>query len=376
MLTPHGALDPMQNSALNILQFPVRKPAMSTDDAPAILVVDDNENNRYTLIRRLRREGYGNVSVAENGRLALEMMAALSFDLILLDIMMPELNGYQVLEQVKSAPALRDIPVIMISAVDEMDSVVRCIELGAEDYLPKPFNAALLKARVGACLEKKRLRDQEARYRWQIDQERQRANDLLHAIFPASAVSELKQNDTVAPRRFDNVAVLFCDIAGFTGFCDRHSPEEVVRHLQTWVGTIEEIVHRHGLEKIKTIGDAFMATAGLLRPCADPAAASVACALEIISAARRLDAGWEMHIGIHQGPVVAGVIGTRQYLFDLWGDTVNTAARIGDVAEPGSVVVSDVVWRQVRNRCRGRAVGYTDLKGKGRLELVACEGMA
>ena len=128
-------------------------------DGPAILVVDDNEDNCYTLTRRLKRQGYDNVATAGHGRQALELLAARSFDLVLLDVMMPDMNGYEVLETMKADPTLRGIPVVMISALDEMDSVARCIELGAEDYLAKPFDPTLLRDRVRGCLEKKRLRD-------------------------------------------------------------------------------------------------------------------------------------------------------------------------------------------------------------------------
>ena len=128
-----------------------------------LLVVDDDEMNRDTLSRHLQRQGHS-VAVAENGRQALDMVSTHPFDLVLLDVMMPEMDGYRVLEHLKGDDAWRDIPVIMISALDEIDSVVRCIELGAEDYLPKPFDPVLLRARIGACLEKKRLRDQEVEY--------------------------------------------------------------------------------------------------------------------------------------------------------------------------------------------------------------------
>jgi CheY-like chemotaxis protein len=131
---------------------------------PALLVVDDNEDNRYTLVRRLQRLGYTDVTVAVDGRQALEQLGARDFDLMLLDVMMPELNGYEVLARVRADERLRRVPVIMISAVDQMESVVRCVELGAEDYLAKPFDPVLLRARIGACLEKKSLRDQELRY--------------------------------------------------------------------------------------------------------------------------------------------------------------------------------------------------------------------
>ncbi len=128
-------------------------------DGPAILVVDDNEDNCYTLTRRLKRQGYDNVATAGHGREALELLAARPFDLVLLDVMMPDMNGYEVLETMKADPALHGIPVVMISALDEVDSVARCIELGADDYLAKPFDPTLLRTRVRDCLEKKRLRD-------------------------------------------------------------------------------------------------------------------------------------------------------------------------------------------------------------------------
>jgi phosphoserine phosphatase RsbU/P len=156
---------------------------------PALLVVDDNEDNRYTLTRRLTREGYNNLATATTGREALDLLQSKSFDLVLLDIMMPDMNGYEVLERMKAGGQLRDIPVIMISALSEIDSVIRCIELGAEDYLPKPFNPTLLRARIGASLEKKRLRDEVkaslARLEQELDAARKLQLGMLPRIFPA-----------------------------------------------------------------------------------------------------------------------------------------------------------------------------------------------
>lgn len=129
-----------------------------SERTPLILVVDDNEMNRDMLQRRLERQNYETVN-AENGQRALELLREQAFDLVLLDIQMPKMNGYEVLEAAKADEALRNIPIIMISAVDDLDSVVKCIELGAEDYLFKPFNPVLLKARVNASLERKRMLD-------------------------------------------------------------------------------------------------------------------------------------------------------------------------------------------------------------------------
>ncbi len=341
-----------------------------SEEGPKLLVVDDIEDNRYTLIRRLKRQGYDNVVEAENGRQALERLREGAFDLVLLDIMMPEMDGYETLETVKSDPALRDIPVIMISAIDEMESVVKCIELGAEDYLPKPFNRTLLRARVGASLEKKKLHDQETFYLQQIETEKRRADDLLNAVFPPGAVRELKETNEVKPRRYENVAVLFCDVVAFTSYCDKNAPEQVVAELQDLTHAFEEITEKEGLEKIKTIGDAFLATGGLLQHLDEPILGAVRCGHQMVAAAQTLEPFWEVRVGIHFGPVVAGILGRRQFLFDLWGDTVNTAARIAEYAPASSVVLSNDGWYQIRNHFNGKSHGHVTLKGKGKVELI------
>jgi class 3 adenylate cyclase len=331
------------------------------------LVVDDNEINRDLLCRWLRRAGHTAV-VAADGYQALGMLAEQSVDVILLDIIMPGLNGFQVLERLRADNDLRQVPVIMISALSELDSVAHCIEAGAEDYLIKPFNSVLLQARIGACLEKKRLRDR-------IQAEQRRSEALLHVILPSMVVRELKQANAVQPRRYEAVAVMFCDIVGFTPFCDGHDPEFVVQHLQGLIEEWEEIAVRHGVQKIKTIGDAFMAAAGLLEPTVDhPLLHGIRCGLEMIEATRRSTVGWDLRVGIHFGPVVAGVIGKRQYLFDIWGDTVNTAARMESHGIAGAVVVSGPAWMEIAHRCRGESRGLCPVKGKGSLEMVRFDG--
>lgn len=342
------------------------------DGTPAILVVDDDENNRYTLLRRLQRENFSDLAEAADGRTALKKLRERPFDLILLDVMMPDMDGYEVLNHVKSDMVLRDIPVIMISAVDALDSVVRCIELGAEDYLPKPFNATLLKARIGASLEKRRLRFQEDAYTRQIEAEKRRSDQLLQAVLPPGAIRELKATNEVRPRRYEGVAVLFCDIVEFTSYCDSNAPEHVVAELQILIEEFERIVAAHGLEKIKTIGDALLATAGLLQPVDEPLIAAVGCGLDLVAGARRVNPRWAVRVGIHHGPVVAGIVGKQQFLFDLWGDTVNMAARVGACAGVNSVFMSGLEWMRIRDRCQARSHGAFDLKGKGRVELVEC----
>jgi len=339
-----------------------------------ILIVDDNELNRELLCRRLKHQGY-TYDIARNGKEAMSQVQAQAFDVVLLDIMMPEMNGYEVLEALKSDVHLKHIPVIMISAVDEIGSVVRCIEMGAEDYLPKPFNPILLKARLEATLDKKRWHDQEVAHLQMIDSERQRADDLLRVILPDTVVEELKTTNGIKPRRHENVAVMFCDIVGFTSYCDHRDPEEVLTHLQRLVELFEELAVKHNLEKIKTIGDAFMTTAGLLKPVENPVLSCVHCGLDMIAIAPTVPPYWQMRVGIHIGTVIAGVVGRRQYLFDVWGDTVNTAARVEGLGLANTVNISGPAWKYVAGQCRSPSNRLVNVKGKGELEIYQVTGL-
>jgi sigma-B regulation protein RsbU (phosphoserine phosphatase) len=195
-----------------------------TNSNAALLVVDDNEDNRYTLTRRLNREGYQNVTTANNGREALERMTSQPFDLVLLDVMMPDMNGYEVLERVKADASLSDVPIIMISALDEIESVIRCIELGAEDYLNKPFNPVLLRARVGALLEKKRLRDDVRRNLTRLEEEMNSARALQIGMLPqnfpvCSAAQPVSVHAVMHPAREVGGDLYDCFYAGQNTFC-------------------------------------------------------------------------------------------------------------------------------------------------------------
>jgi len=337
-----------------------------------LLLADDDQSNRELLQRRLDKLGY-EVTVCGDGREALDRVLTGQFDLVLLDLLMPGLDGREVLARLKAEPALRHLPVIMLSALDELEGIVGCIELGAEDYIAKPFNPVFLRARLGAALEKKRLRDREVSYLRQIQEQKQRSEDLLRIILPPDVADELKATSTVQPRRFESVGVLFCDLVGFTAYCDQHPPEEILEQLQLVVEAFETLAAAHGLEKIKTVGDAFMATAGLRTSLPNPAWNCVRCASDMIVAARRLPPRWQVRVGLHVGPVIAGVVGRRKYQYDVWGDTVNLAARMQEAAQPGSICVPAETWRLLQGQCPAIPLGLTDIRGKGRLELFRIE---
>ena len=343
-----------------------------------VLIVDNEAYNRDVLTQELDLLGHQTVA-AVDGLEALARIADTPVDVVLLDIMMPNLDGYGVLERLKKGE-FRHVPVIMISSLGDMASVVRCIELGAEDYLPKPFDPVLLKARIGACLEKKRLHDAEAAYRetierqlQEIKRERQQSDRFLHAILPAPAVRELKSTARVAPRRYDDVAVLFTDIIDSTRYFDSHPPEVMVTNLGELFEACELLVAEHGLEMIKTTGDGVCVTGNLLHANRDPVMAVVRCALDLTKSATENAARWQIRVGIHFGSVVAGVVGRDKFSFDLWGDTVNVAARLSSLGTTSAIQLSREAWAQVADRCHGVALGPTPIKGKGDVEVFRCD---
>ncbi len=343
----------------------------------SMLVVDDVEANRDLLSRRLKRQGH-TVAVAENGRQAIELLKKQPFDLILCDIMMPEMNGYEVLEHVKADPALRHIPVIMISALDDMDSVVRCIEMGAEDYLFKPFNPTLLKARINACLEKKRLRDQEQAYLKQLQAEQEKSERLLLSILPGPVAEQLKQTQSTIAESFAEATVLFADIVDFTFISTHRSPIEMVNLLNHIFSAFDSLAEQHQLEKIKTIGDAYMAVGGIPTHRADHAEAIAEMALDMQGAIakfnRETGESFSIRIGISTGPVVAGVIGTKKFIYDLWGDTVNTASRMESQGIPGEIQVTDGTYECLKGKYLFEERGTIPVKGKGEMRTFLLKG--
>jgi adenylate cyclase len=333
--------------------------------ASHILVVDDIASNRDLLTRRLVREGY-RVTLAENGVSALAMTAGESFDLVLLDLMMPGMNGFEVLCRLKADAGTRHIPVIMISALDELDSTVRCIEAGAEDYLPKPFNPVLLRARIGASLEKKRLVDE-----LRVEQERSEA--LLRNILPHPIIKRMRQGETAIADRIAEATVLFSDLVDFTSLSARLSPEETVKLLGRLFSQFEDLAGHHGLQTIKTIGDGYMVTGGILERRANSAVAVAEMALSMLEiverAGRAIDQKLQLRIGMHSGgPIVAGVLGTHKIAYDVWGDAVNTAKRMETYGLPGRVHVSAATQEALGDAFRFEPRGWLEVKGKGSME--------
>jgi class 3 adenylate cyclase len=332
-----------------------------THDNKLVLIVDDTPTNVGVISGVLK--GAYRTKVATNGEKALVLAtAAEKPDLILLDVMMPGMDGYEVCRRLKANPVTRDIPVIFLTAKTDAIDEENGFEVGAVDYIHKPFSGPIVLARVKTQLALQAALG-EAR------EARNQADELLHALLPKKAADEIRSIGTVIPRRYENVAVLFCDVTNFTAYCDKHEPEDVVSRLDALFVIFERIAAKHGLEKIKTIGDGFMAAAGLLQKVNDPVGSAVRCGLEMTSTLIDAHLGWEVRVGVHAGPVVAGVVGQERYQFDIWGDTVNVAARMVGMSAPGSVAATKETFDKISSSFDGEALGMLNIKGKGEISV-------
>ena len=342
-----------------------------------ILVVDDNASNRDLLSRRLQRHRH-TVLQAEDGATALALVEKEALDLILLDLMMPGINGYDVLKLLKRDPRFRDIPVIMISALSELDSIVRCIEAGADDYLAKPFDPTLLRARVGSSLEKKHMRDREREMVKALRIEKERSEQLLLNILPQAIVTRLNRDETLIADHLSDVTILFADLIGFTALSSQLSARDVVRLLNGLFSEFDRLALSFGVEKIKTVGDAYMLAGGVPEPRRDNAHAVADTALAMLETVKRtnydLPIPLQMRFGMHSGDVVAGIIGTHKFVYDIWGDAVNIASRMESHGMPNRIQISAATRLHIHEHFQLEPHGCVDIKGKGPMETFILLG--
>ena len=481
-----------------------------------LLLVDDNPDNLRLLSRMLTRKQY-TTELASSGRDALAIARSTTPDLILLDITMPEMDGYEVCQRLKVNPKTREIPVIFISALNEVMDKVRAFGAGGVDYITKPFQFAEVLARLENHLTLQRLQKQlaaqnerlqaEVQERQRAEQalqekeeylrlilnnipqqvfwkdtdlifrgcnqnwaaatqlkhpeevvgktnydlfsprsvadtfeaqdraivendrlvhmvikkqrtagkpgkrlwidmkklpihdeegrvigilgvfediterkiaeqalqtEKQRTEQLLLNILPQAIVDRLKTIDGSIADRFDEATVLFADIVGFTGMSAQIPPTQVVNMLNEIFSTFDRLAERHKLEKIKTIGDAYMVAGGIPLACTDHAEAVANMALDMLSKLdemrENIGLPLQIRIGINTGPVVAGVIGVKKFIYDLWGDTVNVASRMESTGEPNRIQVTDAIYQRLRDRFEFEPRGLIQVKGKGTMQ--------
>jgi adenylate cyclase len=321
-----------------------------------ILVIDDTPANIETISGVLRQHGY-QISVATSGQQGLDLLSRLRPDLILLDVMMPGMDGFETCLRIKAKTDWREIPVIFLTAKTAPADIVRGFETGAVDYVPKPFNAHELLARVRTHLA--------------LDQLYRENQRLLLNVLPAPIAEKLKKQTGIIAERFDDVSVLFADLVGFTPLSARLAPVDLLELLNQVFSEFDKLAGQRGLEKIKTIGDAYMVAGGLPEPHADHLAAMADLALEMQESMRPFNGAHgalSLRIGIHAGSVIAGVIGIRKFIYDVWGDTVNTASRLESQGVPGRVQVAESVAERLHDRYELEPRGVVELKGRGAMK--------
>ena len=335
-----------------------------------VLVVDDDSVNRLVLSRSLEREGH-RFATAEDGRRALELLRAESFDVVLLDVLMPEMDGFQVLAQMQADSELRHIPVIMISALEDTESVVRGIELGADDYLPKPFNPVLLRARINGCLTKKRLNDLE----------RARVRDVFSRFVPEHVVDEVLRR-TDDDLRLGGVTlegtVMFCDLRDFTAFAESLPADTVIEVLNRYVSEMSDAILDNGGTLIAYMGDGVMAVFGAPIEMVGHADCALAAAREMLHSRlpdfngwlkeNGLGDGFHMGIGLSTGPIMSGTVGSARRLeYTTVGDTTNTASRLEAMTKetPHSILIADSTRRYLQQGADDLVfVDELDVRGK------------
>jgi class 3 adenylate cyclase len=352
-----------------------------------ILVVDDSRMMRAGLTRSLKQLGFNQISEAVDGKDAITKLLEKSYDLMLLDMEMPEMNGIEVLAAMRLNPKIEGVPVIVISGGEQIEMAVQCIEAGAEDYLTKPPHQTLLRARVTTSLEKKRLRDLD-KFRFAqlqaekelVELEKEKSEKLLLNILPGAIAGRLKGGEKTIANGHTTVSVMFADLCGFTALSRKTNPADLVTMLNGIFTAFDIIVERHGVEKIKTIGDCYMMVGGLPTQRDDHARVVASAALEMIHALEKLNqlngTDLKMRIGIHTGPVVAGVIGKIKFTYDLWGDTVNVASRMESSGMPGMIHISEQTEKELRGHFLLEERGFVECKGLGQVKTFFLKGQS
>ena len=349
-----------------------------------ILIVDDQCTQSIGLSQVLRQLGYTDLRIAASAEDAYHQLhfhsldsgpVSCTIDMILMDVNMPGVNGIEACAFIKSSPAWRDIPIIMVTTSTEIKDLADAFNAGAMDYIQKPPIKDELNVRVRSALRLKYETDERKRREYDLEVERERSEKLLLNILPAPIATRLKEGEEVIADQFDEATVLFVDIANFTPLASTIPPVELVDMLNGIFSKFDSIVEKHELEKIKTMGDAYLAVGGLPMPKFDHAEAVAQAALEILEEFPRLtNHGLQLRLGIHIGPVVAGVIGKNKFIYDLWGDTVNIASRMQSHAQPNTIQVTAKTYEHLKASFVLEPRGEIEVKGRGAMQVYLLAG--
>ena len=338
-----------------------------------ILIVEDDSSN-LELLDKIISKSMHQTYCAASAKAGLEFLKdpQIDIDIVLLDLIMPEMNGFELLKIIKDDNALHHIPVIMLSGMDDLEATAECINIGADDFLFKPISTVLLNARIKNALEKKFFHDKELKYQEQIKIEQEKSDKLLLNILPRSIAERLKNGESLIADDFEDSTVLFADLAGFTKLSSTISATDVVMQLNSIFSLFDGLIVKYSLEKIKTIGDCYMLAGGVPKPISNHAESVVKMALDMLETIEQIntktDQSLKIRIGINSGPVSAGVIGKEKFIYDLWGDTVNVASRMETFGANDKIHVSHNIFLQLKDIYSFDKREQMDIPGKGKMQ--------
>jgi adenylate cyclase len=357
-----------------------------TEKREKILVVDDERLNINMLINLLGTD-YDTV-IAKNGKQALKRaFADIPPDLILLDVMMPEMDGYEVCRRIRADSRTQHIPIIFVSAMSDTMDEAKGFELGAVDYITKPISPLIVLARVKShlkiCKLKNQLQVQNQQLQEQADElekrngliakEKEKSDKLLLNILPVRVANDLRETGKTEPEAFDNVTVFFSDIVGFTKISAQLETQMLINELNSIFTAFDNIIEQHQCERVKTIGDAYLAVCGMPEINPNHAENIINSAIDIVDYLternQTVNIQWKVRIGINTGKVIGGIVGVKKYLYDVFGDTVNTASRMESNSEPMKINISETTYQMVKNKYKVIARDSLSVKGKGNMNM-------
>lgn len=338
-------------------------------DRSRILIVDDIEENLKVLTETLTQQGFHPLQ-AKNGERAIQIAQKALPDLILLDIKMPGMNGYETIKHLKADPRTVDIPVIFISALNQIEDKIKGFTSGAVDYVSKPFQKEEVIARVTTHLK---LRQSQK----DIEKEQEKSESLLRNVLPQAVAKELKETGKSEPQKFSDVSILFSDFVQFTNQSSKLDPITIIEELNIMFTKFDEIMEENQCERIKTIGDAYLAVCGMPLPKKDHATRLTKAAVEMRSYLEEKNKSsnicWQIRIGIHSGEIVGGIVGKKKYIYDIFGDSVNIASRMESNSIPMAINISEDTYNQIKDEFTCTKRESIEVKGKGLTNMYYVE---
>tara|TARA_B100000809_G_scaffold53320_1_gene48747 strand:+ start:1085 stop:2248 length:1164 start_codon:yes stop_codon:yes gene_type:complete len=346
-------------------------------DKNHILLIDDSEIDRARMSFLLKSEN-NIIYPSETVNKAISLLDKHEFSLAICDIQMPDKDGFEFARIMKQNDKTKDIPILFVSSSKQSEELLlKVYDLGGVELLDKFENIDLIKKKVDVFLAIANYRKKLHRLNSELETQKEMSDVLLENILPESTIQQLKESGKVKPKKYNLATVLFTDFVGFTEIAHEVSPEELITKLEFYFSKFDEILEHFNVEKIKTIGDAYMCVGGIpIKNKSNPIDAVLAALSikEFVHSQKEKDIKngikpWRIRIGIHTGELIAGIIGTKKYAYDVWGGSVNTASRIESAAEPNSIVISGSTKKYIKKYIETELIGDTELKGLGIIEL-------